>query len=147
MSYTRQHMVLPRLTPTAIPQPWFAKKRSIEEELQELEYEEDRYTRERALALTTKYDAIQVDVPDATHGDQKIQQRQMTPFSPNSQQQHLEPEDEGEYDDDNEQGNYDGSSQGSVTPQQVRLMQNEDMVPSSIPASPEFSDDDMMLSF
>lgn len=144
-------MLLPRLTPTAIPQPWFAKKRSLEDELQELQYEEDRYTRERALALTTKYDAIQVDVPDAAHGAQKVQQRQLTPFSQSSQQQHLvEPEDEGEYDDDNEQGNYgvSGSSTGSVTPQQVRMMQhNEDMVPSSIPASPEFSDDDMMLSF
>lgn len=145
-------MILPRLTPTAIPQPWFAKKRSIEDELQELQYEEDRYTRERALALTTKYDAIQVDVPDAAHGNQKVQQRQLTPFSSTSQQQQqqqLEPGDEDNYEDDNGQGHYgiSGSSQGSVSPQQVRMMHDEDMEPSSIPVSPEFSDDDMMLSF
>ncbi|KAI9490286.1 hypothetical protein BDB00DRAFT_838493 [Zychaea mexicana] len=46
-------MLLPTLAPKAIPQPWYIKKKTLQEDLNQLAYEEERYAQETELSLIT----------------------------------------------------------------------------------------------
>ena len=46
-------MLLPTFAPKAIPQPWYVKKKTLQEELNQLAYEEEQYAQETEMALLT----------------------------------------------------------------------------------------------
>lgn len=62
--------MLPVLAPTSVPQSWYAKPRSVMENLEHLEKEEERLLEERARVLGTKTPAIGVHF----HNQRRIRQ-------------------------------------------------------------------------
>lgn len=44
-------MVFPKFPPTATPNPWHVKKKTLEEQVKELNYEEEQYEQESAMAV------------------------------------------------------------------------------------------------
>ncbi|KAI8139151.1 hypothetical protein BJV82DRAFT_628353 [Fennellomyces sp. T-0311] len=63
-------MLLPTLAPKAIPKPWYIKKKTLQEELNQLAYDEERYAQETEMSLVTGPYTTDTPTIDATNAAQ-----------------------------------------------------------------------------